>query len=80
MNTLSLKQFKQLRKAEGTWFAVFSTLARAGVDEDRAEHFVDGLSCDLGRRKVEKMKSKHIHELLDGFITFCEEHMLLAHH
>jgi hypothetical protein len=76
MNIISLDTFKQLRKDEGSWSAAYTMLIKAGIPEQSIEHFIDSVAVDLGRRQVEKLKSKHLYQILDGYLLACQEYML----
>ena len=75
-----LKRFKESRKFGGTIYALLVLLSHSGVQEHRADQFVDAVSADLGVRQLEKMKTKDLYEMVDGFVAHEEEHLLTYQH
>ena len=75
-----LKQFKASRKAGGTIYALYVLMSHSGVQEHRADQFVDAVSADLGIRQMERMKSKDLFDMVDGFVAHEEEHLLTYQH
>jgi hypothetical protein len=51
-------------------------LIRAGIPEESIDHFIDSVAVDLGRRQVEKLKTKHLYQILDGYLLACQEYLL----
>ena len=74
MNIISLDSFKAARKYYGSIGSMYFMISRAEVCEQHADHLVDGISSDLGTRVIEKMKSKDLYDIVDGFLLAYQEH------
>ena len=74
MDIISLNSFKAARKHYGSIGALYFMLSKAEVCEQCADHLVDGVSSDLGSRAIEKMKTKDLYDIVDGFLLVYQEH------
>ena len=64
---ISLHTFKAIRKEQGTPYAFFQTLMKAGFTDSTIERLWDGSVAHYSFRMLEKAKSKEIYDLLAGF-------------
>jgi hypothetical protein len=74
MNIPTLSTYKKARKALGTIGSSYWFLTQCDVCEDCIEHYIDGIASDLGVRRLEKMQSKDLYDMHDGFVLAFQEH------
>ena len=74
MKTISLATFKQTRKEVGSVMALVKGLMYSNIPDENGDRFIDAVLCDLGMRKLEKMKTKNLYDILDGYLIYHSEH------
>ena len=74
MNIQSKTTFKRNRKTFGSVLALVHALIHSGVEAEQGDHFIDSILADLGYRKLEKMKTKNLYDIYDGYCLYIQEH------
>ena len=76
MNFPTLASYKEARKHYGTIGSMYWFASKTSMDETTADASIDRIASDLGSRRLEKMKSKHLYDLMDGLCLAYEEHFV----
>jgi hypothetical protein len=73
MKLPSLHTYKKARKRYGTIGSLYWLASKTSMDEATADTSIDRIASDLGCRRLEQMKSKHLYDLMDGLILAYQE-------
>ena len=74
MKVQSKATFKSNRKTYGSVLALVHALIYSGVKAEQGDHFIDSVLTDLGYRTIEKMKTKNLYDIYDGYCLYVQEH------
>jgi len=73
MNIPTLASYKAARKKYGTIGSMYWMASKTAMDEATADTSIDRIASDLGCRRLEQMKSKHLYDLMDGLLLAYQE-------
>jgi hypothetical protein len=73
MKLPSLHTYKEARKRYGSIGSMYWLASKTSMNEETADTSIDRIASDLGCRRLETMKSKHLYEVMEGLIIAYEE-------